>query len=104
MKTVETFKKTVLASLGALALTQEKIQSVARDLVERGELTKDQARRFVEELIDRGKRENSELGARIGEELQRLFDRAPWVAQVDFRVLEERVEKLEEKLRAPRDG
>ena len=98
MKTVEAFKKTLLASLGMLSLTQEKMQAVAKDLVDRGELTKEQAKRFVEALVERGRRENNEVTTKLTDEFQRLLDRIPLVTRSDLEALEERVRKLEGEL------
>lgn len=91
---LSSLKKTVLASLGAIAFTQEKLKKVIDDLVTRGELTREQGKKLLHTLIERGSEESEEISARILSETQSLRDLFP-VSRGEFQKLVDRVQRLE---------
>ena len=95
----ETLKKTLLASLGAIAFNKDKLQQLIDDLVARGELTREQGMKLFDTLINRGQVESEEISSKIYSEVQSLRDFFP-VSRKDFLRLEARVEALEQETHA----
>lgn len=92
---LDALKKTLLASLGVVAFTRDKLQAIVKDLVDRGELTSEQGRKLLEELVERGRRENEEISDLLAREMQHVLERLPFVSRTEFDALAERVRKLE---------
>ena len=58
---LNSLKKTLLASLGVIAFTHDKLRKVIDELVARGELTREQGRTLFETLVSRGEEEREEI-------------------------------------------
>lgn len=96
---LESLKNTLLASLGILALTQEKLQAGIEDLIRRGELTREHGKKLLAELLAKGQCESQELSGKLVE-MTRMLEKAPIVTRREYRRLEERVRVLEARLGA----
>jgi polyhydroxyalkanoate synthesis regulator phasin len=95
----EVAERLALAALGAVALTADRIDSLAGDLAERGGMTRDEARSTLEEAATRWRGDATRLTERAGEELRGVFSQLGLVAREDFEELELRVAQLEHRLR-----
>ena len=93
----EILDKAVKASLGAASLSIEKIKEAVEKLEKRGEITKEQGKSFIAELISRGEKEWPELQSKISEAVKKALEKSPVVTKGDLKKLEERVAKLEKK-------
>ncbi|MEW6181772.1 MAG: hypothetical protein AB1500_01170 [Bacillota bacterium] len=93
---IDTFRKVVLVGIGALSLTKEKAEQLAKELAEKGHVTTDEARTFVKELLDRGERERETLQKTVREEINGLRDNWGLVTKRDLNELFQRIEKIEE--------
>ena len=86
-------QKTLLAALGAVDLSRDKIRQTVDYLVEKGKLSKQEAPKIIEDLLERGERE--------GEHLKKLFEELPWIAtRKDTEALATRLEAIEARLSA----
>ncbi|MEE8142581.1 MAG: hypothetical protein V3T77_05735 [Planctomycetota bacterium] len=85
----------LLAGLGAVSYSQEKLKGAIHAMVEKGELSREQGEKVLSEWIDRGKDEQEKLGERVSGEMQRLFTKLSLVTQDEFKKLVTRVERLE---------
>jgi polyhydroxyalkanoate synthesis regulator phasin len=92
---LEPLKKTLLATLGIIAFSKDRLQKLIHELVERGEITRDQGKRLFDHLAERGDAESQGLVERWMGELQALLGRSPVVSRSEFRSLAERVSALE---------
>ncbi len=95
----EAAERLALAALGAVALTADRIESLAGDLAERGGMSRDEARSTLEEAVMRWRGDAARMTERAGEELQNFFSQLGLVARDDFEELELRVAQLEHRLR-----
>ena len=92
---LDPLKNTFLASLGLAAFAQEKLQQAIKELIDRGEMTKEQGKKLVELFMTRGEGESSDLSSRFARELGRVLERTPLVSRHEFDQLAERVRVLE---------
>lgn len=96
---LDPLKKTIVASLGMVAFTKEKLDRLVEDLVERGELTREQGVTVLKHLLQCGDAEGRRLADKFYREFERLLGRGPLATRRDLRGLEERVRNLESQSR-----
>jgi len=94
----EILDKAVKASLGAASLSIDKIKEAVEKLEKRGEITKEQGKSLITELISRGEKEWPELQSKISEAVKKALEKSPVVTKGDLKKLEERVAELEKKI------
>ena len=95
----ELLERLALAGVGAVALTAERAEELARDLTGRGELRRDEARQAIEEAMTRWRGDATRLTERAGANLQSVFDQLGLVSREAYEELELRVAQLEHRLR-----
>jgi polyhydroxyalkanoate synthesis regulator phasin len=83
-------EKGLLAGLGVLTLTRDKVVQFVSKLVEEGEVKQEEAPGVIERLMARGEEERGELRKLIRQEL----DRATPISRRDIEELNSKVEVL----------
>jgi polyhydroxyalkanoate synthesis regulator phasin len=101
---IDTIKNALLASLGLVALTQEKLKGFVDDLVKRGELTAEQGKKVFDELLKSGQTEGRVLSERIAHEVVQVLEKTPFTTRRELRLLEDRVRALEAHAGVPAAG
>src|SRR3954468_4486776 len=92
-------EKLVLAGVGAVALTAERVDALVEELSARGGMGREEARSLVEELIGRWRNETVRIGERTGSGLAGVFHELGLVTRGEVEELELRVAQLEHRLR-----
>ncbi|HST26385.1 MAG TPA: hypothetical protein VLJ76_10365 [Gaiellaceae bacterium] len=95
----ELLERLALAGIGAVALSADRAEELARDLTGRGELRRDDVRQTIEEAMSRWRGDASRLTERAGTNLQGVFDQLGLVSREAYEELELRVAQLEHRLR-----
>ncbi len=95
----ELFERLALAGVGAVALSADRADQLARDLADRGDLRRDEVRQAIEEAMLRWRGDATRLTERAGSSLQSLFDQLGLVSREAYDELELRVAQLEHRLR-----
>jgi polyhydroxyalkanoate synthesis regulator phasin len=95
----ELLERLALAGIGAVALTADRAEELARDLAGRGELRRDETRQTIEEAMTRWRGDATRLTERAGTSLQSVFDQLGRVSREAYEELELRVAQLEHRLR-----
>ena len=90
-------KKTILAGLGALVLTREKAEKLAKDLVKRGELAKTEEAKFVKDLMKRAEKSKIEARRRIEEVVKEILVKLDIPTRKELDALKSRIDKLSKK-------
>ena len=91
-------KKMIYFGLGALTLTREKAEKAFSEMVEKGEMNRDDAKQRVEDVIKRGEEETTELRVAIRKELDEIRSDFPLVTKADLEAIEARLAAIEGKL------
>src|SRR5262245_33038601 len=92
-------ERLALASVGAVALTAERTEELARDLSDRGEGHRDEVRQTIEEAVLRWRGEAIRISERAGSSLQAVFEQLGLVTREEYEELELRVAQLEHRLK-----
>ncbi len=81
------FEKGLLAGIGLLSMTREKAQDIIEELSHEGELQKNEAKQWVDQLSDRGEEERQALRKLIRDEMKKVLDEMGLVTKEDIKEL-----------------
>jgi len=91
-------KKIILAGMGTLSLTREKANKIADELIKRGELSKEDSREFIVDLLNKAEQERDRLVEKIKPEIKNRLEKMSFVSKKYVDDLEKKVQELEEKI------
>ena len=89
----EIFKKSLFAGLGLAVVTKTKLESVLEKLVEEGKMSRDEAEKMGQDLLESGEKQWSDFETRLNETVKGFLE------NMDISKASE-VKKLEKKLKA----
>ncbi len=95
----EPVKRLVLALVGAVALTAERADELADSLAQRGGMSKDEVRSWIDEATTRWRGDALRVGEKAGSTLQGALRELGLVTRDEWDDLELRVAQLEHRLR-----
>lgn len=87
-------KKGVLMGLGAATLTKEKAEQFVDELVKKGELSKDERPKVVQDLLDKAEEQEKELYDKISGQVNKAIAKLDIPTKKDFERLEKKIESL----------
>lgn len=94
----EVMRKVGLFGIGLWALTEEKLQDIADDLIENGEIKKEEGKKFVREVIDEQKKQKEEMEKKISSKVQDTFQKADVATKDEVQELKDIIKSLEAKI------
>nr|WP_321497336.1 hypothetical protein [uncultured Methanolobus sp.] len=94
----EIAKKVGLFGIGLWALTEEKIQDITDDLIENGEIKKEEGKKFVREVMDEQKKQKEEIEKKISTKVQETINKADVATKDEVRELKDIISSLEAKI------
>jgi polyhydroxyalkanoate synthesis regulator phasin len=86
-------RKAFLASLGAVALTEEVGKKLLKELVKKGAISEKEARRVIKEVVKKAKKENKELTKKLVAETKKIVEKASIKAIEGLNKLEKELNK-----------
>ena len=96
----EPLKNLMLAGLGAVSYSQDKLSETINSLIEKGQLSREQGEKVISEWVERGKGEQEKLSGKFTEELESFMKKLPVVTREEFDALKARVDTLQARLDA----
>lgn len=100
----ELAEKLVLAAVGAVALTGERVDAIADALASKGGMRRDEAKATLDELASRWRGDAVRAGEKAGSTLASFFRELGLVTRDDWEELDLRVAQLEHRVRLLEDG
>lgn len=94
---LELIKKTLLTGVGLAVVTKEKIEELSNDLVKKGQLSEQEGRQFIDDLLKKSEQAQKDLETRIENSVHSVVDKLNLVTKDDVAALEAKIEALEEK-------
>ena len=91
-------KKSILAGIGAIAITEEKVQDLIDEFVQKGELSQKEGETLGQELQKVINDNKAKLTATIDEQVKKLLDELNLVSKDDLTALEQALKKEFEKI------
>lgn len=92
-------EKLVLAAVGAVSLTGERVESLADELAQRAGIRPEEARGLIDEMTVRWKREAGRLSERTGETAAKVARDLGLATREQVEELELRLAQLEHRLK-----
>ena len=94
---LEPLRKLLLAGLGTVDLTEEKLKAVFEDLVARGEVSEKEARELISGWAKRAGEQRMKIQQQVDEAVQRALTRFGVSQRTDLERLESRIADLERR-------
>jgi polyhydroxyalkanoate synthesis regulator phasin len=95
---VEALRKLLLAGLGTLDLTEEKVKAVFSDLVARGEMSEKEARELIANWTKRASEGRGRLRDDVEQAVNKTLEAMGLARRADLDALNARLAELERKM------
>jgi polyhydroxyalkanoate synthesis regulator phasin len=92
-------EETLLAGVGAVVLTKERVDELVEELSSKGRLSRDDARELVDDMVGRWRGDAVRFGERASSTLGGVFREVGLVTRREYEELELRLAQLEHRLR-----
>ena len=94
------FKKMGLFGIGVISLTQEKIEEFSQEMIKKGEISREEGKKFVKEVLSEQEKQMKEFEEKINQRVKETFEKSGVVMKSDVTALEKKIEKLEKTIQA----
>ena len=95
MKLSDSLKKFMQMGIGAAAMTEEKLDSLVREMVNKGELTEEEGKKTFNEFKEKIKLRRQEFQERVEKQVKKVIQKMQLVGRDEFDELKARVIALE---------
>lgn len=93
-------RKAMLLGLGAFTMTKEALEKAVDELVKKGEISQDEAKETLRELLDKGQQERENLTGIVREQVERATRTFAGVSREEFAGVKARLDNLEARMAA----
>lgn len=91
------FKKGLALGIGLALTSKEHAEKIVNELVKKGELSLEDSKEVMNQLMERGQEEKNEWQRLIREQLTQWIHKLDLVTKDDLKKLEQRIQNLENK-------
>lgn len=92
--------KAIALGFGLAQAGKEQVEKTVEELVKKGEVSREEARHLLNDLIAKGEEASRRTDANLRDRLEELLRESPFALQKDVERLEQRVAQLESRLAA----
>ncbi|MFT5698109.1 MAG: polyhydroxyalkanoate synthesis regulator phasin [Desulforhopalus sp.] len=96
----ETIKKVAFTGMGVAALTREKVEELAKDLISKGKLTEKEGEKFVQEMVTRAEESKAALKSQTEKIVTSTLGKIPLAKEDDIKELRSEIAKLRQEIEA----
>lgn len=97
---LEIIEKTLLAGIGAAALTQKKAEELIDELKDKLNLSEDEGKKLLNRLQDAAKERQQKLEDMASEEVKKACERVGVATKSELETLQKKVAALEKQLKS----
>lgn len=90
-------KKGLAFGLGLAVTSKEQAEKFVDEMVKKGELSQEESKDIINQLIQRGEEEKNELKRIMREQIKQLMDELDLATKDDINKLEQRIQNLEKR-------
>lgn len=91
-------RKFLLLGIGALSLTEERLEQIISGMVKKGEISRQEGRDLVHEMLEKINQEKDNISEKIKKEFDYLMDKVDVPKQSELNELKQKIAELEAKL------
>jgi poly(hydroxyalkanoate) granule-associated protein len=95
---VDMTRKVLLASIGAVAIAQEELETFVNKLVERGEIAEQDGKKLVRDVMERRKKEAKKAEDELEKRMEEILDRMNVPTKSDIEALSAKITALTKKV------
>jgi len=95
---VDTVRKVLLASVGAVALAQDEVEDFVNKLVERGEIAEKDGKSLVRDMMEKRKKQTAKAEKELDERIEELLHRMNVPTKGDIEALSAKISELTTKV------
>lgn len=95
---LEATRRMMLASIGAVALAQDEMQSFVDRLVERGQIAEEDGKRLVRDMMERRRDQTQRAEAELERRLQTMLTGMNVPTRADIEILSAKISELSRKV------
>jgi len=95
---LQTMRRILLASIGAVALAQEEIEEFIDKLVERGEIAEKDGKQLVGEVMEHRKKFQKKTGDEMNKQVEQILERMDVPTKGDVDTLSKKITALSKKI------
>jgi len=88
-------RKTILLGIGLAAMTRDKIEDVAKKIVEEDKLSEEEGRKLTDDLLKQSEEARKNLKGDVEKFVDKTLEKLNSPSRKDLQKLEERINKLE---------
>ncbi len=96
----EMLKKMGLFGIGVISLTQEKIEEFSQEMIKKGEISREEGKKFVKEVLSEQEKQMKELEDKINKRVKETIEKSGMVMKSDISSLEKKIENLEKVIQS----
>lgn len=91
-------RKIGLFGVGVIAITQEKVEEFAKEMVEKGEMNREEGKKFVIEVLSEKDRQVKELGDKINQKVKEAVERSGAVTKNDVEDIKNEMTDIKKRI------
>jgi len=95
---LQSLRKVLLASIGAVALAQDEIEDFVNRLIERGEIAERDGRKLIRDLIEKRKEEAKKVEEKLDKRIEEVLARMNIATKSDIQALSDKIAALSRKV------
>lgn len=94
----ESVRKLGLIGAGLWAITEDKVNDLVKELVDKGDISKEEGKKAVQDMLEERKKQKLDLEKKISEKIQESISKTDIFTKKDMHELESRIKTLEEEI------
>lgn len=91
---IDVIKKAVLTGIGIAALTKDKIEDLAKDLIDKGKMSEQEGEKLVQEMLSRAEESRQTMKNQTETLVQKTIDKMHLARMEDIDLLKKEIETL----------
>ena len=95
---IDLIKKAMLTGVGLASISIDKIDEIAKELMEQGNLTEQEGRKLVQEMMGYAEKSKEQLEKQVAYYVEKAMDKMDVARKKDVEELRETLVQLQEKI------
>jgi polyhydroxyalkanoate synthesis regulator phasin len=96
----EMIRKMGLFSVGVISLTQEKAEEFTQEMIKKGEMSREEGKKFVRDVLSEKEKQVKDLEDKINDKVENVMKKSGVVMKSDISALEKKIEELEKTIQS----
>lgn len=95
---IDLVKKAMFTGLGVMSMTKEKVEEIAGEFIEKGKLSEQEGKKFVQEMLERSEESKNEIKKQIEFAVKGSLAKMDIVTKSDMDELKKEMAELREAI------